>query len=124
MSNEAEKKPMSNEEDKKVEDKKVEDEKIEAVHCNFCNRSDAEVRHMIAGPDGVFICDFCVDTCRDIIGVRRHEIHLQVQQEAMQKEHQEIVAKAKEMDKAEKKSGQEDKNDERDAMEESAGMNS
>lgn len=34
--------------------------------CSFCNRSQEEVRKLIAGPN-VYICDECIDLCNDII---------------------------------------------------------
>ncbi len=37
------------------------------VRCSFCNKTQEQVRKMIAGPAGVFICDECVDVCSDII---------------------------------------------------------
>ncbi|MCC2596763.1 ATP-dependent Clp protease ATP-binding subunit ClpX [Pusillimonas sp. MFBS29] len=37
-----------------------------ALHCSFCNKSQHEVRKLIAGPS-VFICDECIDLCNDII---------------------------------------------------------
>jgi ATP-dependent Clp protease ATP-binding subunit ClpX len=40
------------------------DEKV--LHCSFCNKSQHEVRKLIAGPS-VFICDECIDLCNDII---------------------------------------------------------
>ncbi|MFT7267009.1 MAG: ATP-dependent Clp protease ATP-binding subunit ClpX [Porticoccus sp.] len=36
------------------------------LHCSFCNKSQHEVRKLIAGPL-VFICDECVELCNDII---------------------------------------------------------
>jgi ATP-dependent Clp protease ATP-binding subunit ClpX len=36
------------------------------MYCSFCGKSQDEVRKLVAGP-GVFICDECVETCRDII---------------------------------------------------------
>ncbi|MFN7710180.1 MAG: ATP-dependent Clp protease ATP-binding subunit ClpX [Holosporales bacterium] len=38
----------------------------EALHCNFCGKSQHEVKKLIAGPN-VFICDECIDLCIDII---------------------------------------------------------
>jgi ATP-dependent Clp protease ATP-binding subunit ClpX len=35
--------------------------------CSFCSRVEAEVQRLIAGPDGAFICNECVDLCRDIL---------------------------------------------------------
>lgn len=39
----------------------------EAIRCSFCNKSQAQVRKLIAGPNGVFICDECIDVCSEII---------------------------------------------------------
>src|ERR671933_257151 len=35
--------------------------------CSFCNRSQDQVSRLIAGPDSVFICDECVELCREIL---------------------------------------------------------
>ncbi len=35
--------------------------------CSFCRRSHNEVERLIAGPDGVFICDSCVELCQRIM---------------------------------------------------------
>ena len=39
----------------------------EVVRCSFCNKTQSQVRKMIAGPNGVYICDRCVDVCAEII---------------------------------------------------------
>src|SRR6188474_2821074 len=36
-------------------------------HCSFCGKSQDQVRRLIAGPGAVYICDECVDLCREII---------------------------------------------------------
>ncbi|MBQ9942019.1 MAG: AAA family ATPase, partial [Christensenellaceae bacterium] len=36
------------------------------IKCSFCGKYQEQVRRIIAGP-GVFICDECVELCRDII---------------------------------------------------------
>ncbi len=36
-------------------------------HCSFCRRPQGEVRRLISGPEGVFICDECVALCREIL---------------------------------------------------------
>ena len=36
-------------------------------HCSFCGKSKDEVRRLIAGPDGVFICDDCVEICKAMV---------------------------------------------------------
>ncbi len=35
--------------------------------CSFCGKSQDLVQRLIAGPGGVYICDECVDLCREII---------------------------------------------------------
>ncbi len=35
--------------------------------CSFCGKSSAEVRKLIAGPGGVYICDSCVTVCGRIL---------------------------------------------------------
>ena len=35
--------------------------------CSFCRRSHDEVERLIAGPEGVFICNYCVDLCQHIL---------------------------------------------------------
>ena len=37
------------------------------MFCSFCGKSRSQVSKLIAGPDGVCICDECVDMCRDMI---------------------------------------------------------
>ena len=35
--------------------------------CSFCNKTQNQVRKLIAGPSGVYICDECIDICSDIL---------------------------------------------------------
>ncbi|MGB9004528.1 MAG: ATP-dependent Clp protease ATP-binding subunit ClpX [Candidatus Aminicenantales bacterium] len=37
------------------------------IKCNFCGRNQSQVRKLIAGPGGVFICDNCVEVAHSII---------------------------------------------------------
>ena len=37
------------------------------VRCSFCNKSEDQVRKLIAGPDGVYICDECIEICDEIL---------------------------------------------------------
>ena len=37
------------------------------IRCSFCNKTQDQVRKLIAGPSGVYICDECVEICADII---------------------------------------------------------
>ncbi len=37
------------------------------VRCSFCHKSEDQVRKLIAGPDGAFICDQCIGICAEIL---------------------------------------------------------
>ena len=37
------------------------------IRCSFCNKTQAQVRKLIAGPNGAYICDECIDVCSEII---------------------------------------------------------
>lgn len=37
------------------------------VRCSFCNKTQAQVRKLISGPNGAFICDECIDVCSEIL---------------------------------------------------------
>ena len=37
------------------------------IRCSFCGKSQGQVRKLIAGPKGAYICDECVDICPEII---------------------------------------------------------
>ena len=39
----------------------------EQFSCSFCGKTEDQVRRLIAGPDGAFICDECVEICAGII---------------------------------------------------------
>ena len=41
--------------------------------CSFCGRRESEVNRLISGPNGVFICDRCIEICMDIINEDRAE---------------------------------------------------
>jgi ATP-dependent Clp protease ATP-binding subunit ClpX len=43
------------------------------LYCSFCGKSQHEVRKLIAGPT-VFICDECVELCKDIIREERSSL--------------------------------------------------
>ncbi len=36
-------------------------------HCSFCGRNEQQVNFLIPSPTGVYICDFCVEACSDLI---------------------------------------------------------
>lgn len=37
------------------------------ICCSFCNKTKDQVRRMIAGPNGIYICDECIEICSDIL---------------------------------------------------------
>ena len=37
------------------------------LRCSFCNKKQSQVKKLIQGPNGVFICDECVDICGEIL---------------------------------------------------------
>lgn len=37
------------------------------IRCSFCNKTQTEVKKMIAGPAGVYICDECIKICENIL---------------------------------------------------------
>ena len=36
-------------------------------HCSFCGRNEHQVNFLIPSPTGVYICDFCVEQCSELI---------------------------------------------------------
>jgi ATP-dependent Clp protease ATP-binding subunit ClpX len=37
------------------------------VRCSFCGKTQDQVKRMISGPTGVYICDECIGICQDIL---------------------------------------------------------
>lgn len=37
------------------------------IRCSFCDKTQAQVRKLIAGPNNTYICDECVEVCSEII---------------------------------------------------------
>jgi ATP-dependent Clp protease ATP-binding subunit ClpX len=48
-------------------------ETSDLLKCNFCGKSQKQVKKLIAGP-GVYICDECIDLCNEIIEEELQEI--------------------------------------------------
>ena len=50
--------------------------------CSFCGRSHDEVDRLIAGPDNVFICNYCVELCHNLLAdedfVERSDVDFQI----------------------------------------------
>ena len=39
----------------------------EHLHCSFCGKPEELTKRLIAGPNGVYICDECIEICRDVM---------------------------------------------------------
>lgn len=39
----------------------------EKLRCSFCNKTQEQVKKLIAGPNGVYICDECISICGEIL---------------------------------------------------------
>lgn len=44
-----------------------------ALHCSFCNKTQAEVGRLISGPGAVYICNECISLCNEMILEDRQE---------------------------------------------------
>jgi ATP-dependent Clp protease ATP-binding subunit ClpX len=47
---------------------------IGVQRCSFCRRAQDQVRRLIAGPEGVFICDECIALCQAILEEEAHDL--------------------------------------------------
>ena len=50
------------------------DKKAGKNYCSFCGRSQDQVRKLLTGPNGVNICDECVDLCSEILDEQFTEV--------------------------------------------------
>ncbi|MBD5501256.1 MAG: ATP-dependent Clp protease ATP-binding subunit ClpX [Lachnospiraceae bacterium] len=53
----------------------------DSIRCSFCNKTQDQVKKMIAGPAGVYICDECVSICSDIVEEEYEETELESETE-------------------------------------------
>lgn len=42
-------------------------QQAQGPRCSFCHRGSDDVKRLIAGPPGVYICNECVDICAEIV---------------------------------------------------------
>ncbi|MBQ0099346.1 MAG: ATP-dependent Clp protease ATP-binding subunit ClpX [Firmicutes bacterium] len=42
-------------------------EKEEQLFCSFCGKPKELTKRLIAGPNGIYICDECIEICRDVM---------------------------------------------------------
>lgn len=47
------------------------------IRCSFCGKTEDQVHKLIAGPDGAYICDECVEICSEIIQEEMEEEYTQ-----------------------------------------------
>ena len=40
------------------------------VRCSFCGKPEDKVHKLIAGPDGAYICDECIELCAEILSAK------------------------------------------------------
>ena len=52
---------------KKGQDKNITTFDDGMIFCSFCGRLRQEVHKLVQGPDGIFICDECIEACHKII---------------------------------------------------------
>ncbi len=43
-------------------------------YCSFCGRNENQVNFLIPSPSGVYICDFCVESCAELIAETEAEV--------------------------------------------------
>ncbi len=53
------------------------------IKCSFCGKPQDAVRKLIAGPDGIFICDECVSLCSEIIDEELYDDDMSAHAESM-----------------------------------------
>jgi predicted SprT family Zn-dependent metalloprotease len=46
---------------------------LEYLRCSFCGKTQKEVRRLIAGPGGVYICNECVAVSTEVIAAEREQ---------------------------------------------------
>ena len=39
----------------------------QSFFCSFCGKAQKQVRKMISGPSGVYICDECIELCAELV---------------------------------------------------------
>ncbi|MCM1393459.1 MAG: ATP-dependent Clp protease ATP-binding subunit ClpX, partial [[Eubacterium] siraeum] len=42
--------------------------------CSFCHRPEHEVKQIVSGPDGITICNDCVERCIDIMNIKENKV--------------------------------------------------
>ncbi len=53
------------------------------IKCSFCGKAQDAVRKLIAGPDGIYICDECISLCSEIIEEELYEEDMSMASDGM-----------------------------------------
>lgn len=74
-------------------------DKMKVLHCSFCGKSEAEVAQIVSGPNNLFICNECVETCLDIFKqsptyVKDNDINLITPQEIKERMDEYIIGQS------------------------------
>lgn len=72
---------------------------MKVLHCSFCGKSEAEVAQIVSGPNNLFICNECVETCLDIFKqsptyVKDNDINLITPQEIKERMDEYIIGQS------------------------------
>lgn len=54
------------------------------IKCSFCGKPQDAVRKLIAGPDGIYICDECISLCSEIIEEELYEEGIEAHADEME----------------------------------------
>lgn len=54
------------------------------IKCSFCGKPQEAVRKLIAGPDGIYICDECISLCSEIIEEELYEDGIEAHADEME----------------------------------------
>ncbi len=55
-------------------------------YCSFCGRNENQVNFLIPSPSGVYICDFCVESCSELIYETEQQNAVKAESEGLSKE--------------------------------------
>jgi len=41
--------------------------KIIEAKCSFCGKPQSNTKHLVSGPEGIYICEICIEVCNDVV---------------------------------------------------------
>ncbi len=57
------------------------DNQMPLLRCSFCGKTEKQVHKLIAGPNGVYICDECIDLCDEILAEEEQDNYYEEEEE-------------------------------------------